>query len=74
MKITWKIINDTLRRKSSTSCDAHFKSNGQIIKNHDEIAEQFNHYFISIGSKLSQEIQHMNDHNHYLRNPILSPN
>ena len=69
MKTTWKIINVTLRRKSSTSnCDAHFISNGQIIKNHDEIADQFNHFYISIGSKLSQEIQPMNDHKHYLRN------
>ena len=42
MKTTWKIINDTLRRKSSTSCDTHFISNGQLIKNHDEIADQFN--------------------------------
>ena len=67
-----EIINDTLRRKSSTSCDAHFISNGQIIKNHDEIADQFNHFFISIGSKLSQEIQPMNDHKHYLRNPTES--
>ena len=50
MKTTWKIINDTLRRKSSSSnCDAHFLSNGQIIKNHDEIAHHFNHFFISIG-------------------------
>ena len=50
MKTTWRIINDTLRRKSSTSnCDAHFLSNGQIIKNHDEIANQFNQFFISIG-------------------------
>ena len=66
MKTTWKIINDTLRRKSSTSnCDAHFIYNCQIIQNHDEIADQFNHFFISIGSKLSQEIQPMNDHKHY---------
>ena len=72
MKTTWKIINDTLRRKSSTSCDAHFISNGQIIKNHDEIADQFNHFFISIGSKLSREIQPMNDHKQYLRNPTES--
>ena len=73
MKTTWKIINDTLRRKSSTSnCDAHFISNDQIIKNHDEIADQFNHFFISIGSKLSQGIQPMNDHKHYLRNPTES--
>ena len=72
MKTTWKIINDTLRRKSSTSCDAHFISNGQIIKNHDEIADQFNHFFISIGSKLSPEIQPMNDHKQYLRNPTES--
>ena len=71
-RMTWKIINDILRRKSSTSCDAHFISNGQIIKNHDEIADQFNHFFISIGSKLSQEIQPMNDHKHYLRNPTES--
>ena len=72
MKTTWKIINDTLRRKSSTSCDAHFTSNGQIIKNRDEIADQFNHFFISIGSKLSREIQPMNDHKQYLRNPTES--
>ena len=72
MKTTWKIINDTLRKKSSTSCDAHFISNGQIIKNHDEIADQFNHFFISIGSKLSREIQPMNDHKQYLRNPTES--
>ena len=72
MTSTWRIISDTLRRKSSISCDAHFKSNGQIIPNHDEIADQFNHFFISIGSKLSQEIQPMNDHNHYLRNPTES--
>ena len=72
MKTTWKIINDTLRRKSSTSCDALFISNGQIIKNHDEIADQFNHFFISIGSKLSQEIQPMNDHKQYSRNPTKS--
>ena len=69
MKTTWKIINDTLRRKSSTS---NFISNDQIIKNHDEIADQFNHFFISIGSKLSQGIQPMNDHKHYLRNPTES--
>ena len=30
------------------NCDAHFISNGQIHKNHDENADQYIHFFICL--------------------------
>ena len=48
---TWQTINDTLNRKRrSKDCPQEFiLSNGKIISDHKQIANEFNDFFINIG-------------------------
>ena len=48
---TWQTINDTLNRKrrSKDFPQEFILSNGKIISDHKQIANEFNDFFISIG-------------------------
>ena len=57
VKKIWTIINSILSRKeSSPSNEKSFKVNNSLISGPSEIANQFNKYFVEIGSKLASQI------------------
>ena len=49
MKQTWSVIKDTLQRKLHSSPSSKFILNNNTITDLDEIATEFNKYFITIG-------------------------
>ena len=67
MKHTWSVIKDTLQRKTKCS----FIHDGRIINNPNEIAKEFNLYFISVSQTIANDISapwsfdkyHTNNHN-----------
>ena len=54
IKQTWFVIKDTLQKKKQSSITAQFILNNRIITEPDEIANEFNAYFIDIGQLLSE--------------------
>ena len=56
IKKTWETINDVMNRERKSELPESFNINGQPIKDHKIIANQFNSYFSNIGNKLSSEI------------------
>ena len=59
VKQTWSVIKDTLQRKLHSSPSSKFilNNNTCTITDLDEIATEFNKYFINIGRSLSDQIQ-----------------
>ena len=57
VKQTWSVIKDTLQRKLHSSPSSKFILNNNTITDLDEIATEFNKYFINIGRSLSDQIQ-----------------
>ena len=57
VKQTWSFIKDTLQRKLHSSPSSKFILNNNTITDLDEIATEFNKYFINIGRSLSDQIQ-----------------
>ena len=60
IKKTWKIINELCSnsKKQTTNKINQIKtSEGSTLENDMEIAQEFNNYFSTIGSKLAEEIQ-----------------
>ena len=53
---TWQIINELISRKSGKSSVGELRVNGQSVTNTTELAEEFNHHFAAIGTKLASEI------------------
>ena len=56
IKQTWSVIKDTLQRKNQSRTTAQFILNNRIITDLDEIANEFNAYFVGIGRLLSEQI------------------
>ena len=56
IKQTWSVIKDTLLRKKQSRTTAQFILNNRIITDLDEIANEFNAYFVGIGQLLSVQI------------------
>ena len=56
VKQTWFVIKDTLQRKLHSSPSSKFILNNNTITDLDEIATEFNKYFINIGRSLSDQI------------------
>ena len=56
VKQTWSVIKDTLQRKLHSSPSSKFILNNNTITDLDEIATEFNKYFINIGRSLSDQI------------------
>ena len=56
-KKVWEAINDLTNRKTKTSAPNKLqKENGDIITDSDEIAEEFNNFFVNIGSSMAKSI------------------
>ena len=60
MKKTWNVINSVLNRSSKTN-SAHdkFVKDGHIITGKHNISNEFNDYFVNIGSNLAQKIDNV---------------
>ena len=74
MKISWKIINDTLsKNKRSSEILSTFSHNGKELTDPTEITNAFNTHFVNIGKTLASEIVNNNpdnaDYTQYLNNP-----
>ena len=53
---TWQIINELTSRMSGKSSVRELRVNRQSVTNPVELAEEFNHHFATIGTKLASEI------------------
>ena len=70
IKRTWQLINEVLGNNSNKNISDHFMINNECISNPKHIANQFNNFFVSVGSNQARNITQHNDmtHNYYLRN------
>ena len=70
IKLTWRLINEVLGNNPNKSISAKFNINDKCITNQQEIANHFNSFFASIGTKISQQIKNHDqiDHRQYLIN------
>ena len=66
IKQTWSVIKDTLQRKKQSRTTAQFILNNRIITDLDEIANEFNAYFVGIGRLLSEQIHSDSSSQDYL--------
>ena len=57
IKKTWLLINETINRKLKKHNISEFIIDNRKISDPNEIANQFNEYFINIGNTLSEQIQ-----------------
>ena len=74
MKNTWRGIKQFIRRKSGkrAQCPQNIVINNKTITDLKTIAEAFNEYFASVGSKLAQTIPHVNkSYTAYLNTPSM---
>ena len=53
---SWKIIKGILNKNNSKNVQSTFCANGRLISDKNEIAEQFNNFFVNIGPTLSNKI------------------
>ena len=67
VKKTWSVIKETLQRKKKHEMPNEFVWNNHSITDMNEIANEFNRYFISIGHSLSEKIQSVHSSKEYLR-------
>ena len=56
IKQTWTIIKVTLHRKTKCELPNQFFIGNRAVTNPDEIANEFNEYFVNIGRLLSEQI------------------
>ena len=63
---TWSVIKETLQRKKKHEMHTEFVWNNHAITDMNEIANEFNRYFISIGHSLSEKIQSVHSSEEYL--------
>ena len=66
IKQTWAIIKDTLQNKAREELPKKYLLNDRTLTNMDEIANEFNKYFINIGRLLSEEITSGHSSDEYL--------
>ena len=66
IKQTWSVIKDTLQKKLHSAPSNKFILNNVTIRDPDEIANEFNRYFINIGRSLSDQIQSIHSSHDYL--------
>ena len=60
-KKIWEAINDLTNTKTKTSVPNKLqKENGDIVTDSDEIAEEFNNFFVNIGSSMAKSIPPVN--------------
>ena len=63
---TWSVIKETLQRKKKHKMPKEFVWNNHAITDMNEIANEFNRYFISIGHSLSEKILSVHSSEEYL--------
>ena len=70
IKLTWRLINEVLGNNPNKSISTKFNINDKCITDQQEIANHFNSFFASIGTKISQQIKNHDqiDHRQYLIN------
>ena len=66
IKQTWTIIKDTLQRKSKCEIPNQFFIGNRMLTDSDEIANEFNNYFVNIGRLLSEQITSPHTSEEYL--------
>ena len=66
IKQTWTIIKDTLQRKIKCETPSQFVIGNRTVTNPDEIANEFNKYFVNIGRLLSEQINSPHNSEDYL--------
>ena len=66
IKQTWSVIKNTLQKNARCPDSTKFVLNNRMITNLDEIAIEFNIYFINIGRLLNDQIQAVTSSNDYL--------
>ena len=71
MKQTWTIIKDTLQRKSKCEIHIQFSIGNRMLTDSDEIANEFNNYFVNIGRLLLERITSPRTNEEYI---IYRPN
>ena len=57
IKLTWRLINEVLGNDPNKSISTKFNINDKCITDQQEIANHFNSFFASIGTKISQQIK-----------------
>ena len=68
MKHTWSVIKDTLQGKTKCEPPCSFIHDGRIINNPNEIAKEFNLYFISVSQTIANDISASWSFDKYLTN------
>ena len=70
IKLTWCLINEVLGNNPNKSISTKFNINDKCKTDQQEIANHFNSFFASIGTKISQQIKNHDqiDHRQYLIN------
>ena len=70
IKLTWRLINEVLGNNPNKSISTKFNINDKCITDQQKIANHFNSFFASIGTKISQQIKNHDqiDHRQYLIN------
>ena len=66
IKQTWSVIKNTLQKNVRCPDSTKFVLNNHIIASLDEIANEFNKYFVNIGKSLSDQIQSVTTSEDYL--------
>ena len=66
IKQTWSVIKNTLQKNVRCLDSTKFVLNNHIITNLDEIANEFNKYFVNIGKSLSDQIKSVPTSEDYL--------
>ena len=70
IKLTWRLINEVLGNNPNKNISTKFNINDKCITDQQEIANHFNSFFASIGTKISQQTKTHDqiDHRQYLIN------
>ena len=66
IKQTWSVITHTLQKNVRCPDSTNFVLNNRMITNLDEIANEFNKYFVNIGRSLNDRIQSVTTSDDYL--------
>ena len=66
IKQTWSVIKHTLQKNARCPDSTNFVLNNLMITNLDEIANEFNKYFVNIGRSLNDRIQSVTTSDDYL--------
>ena len=66
IKKTWLIINQTLSNKKTSDLSQSFSIGNKLTSDPNEIANEFNKYFINIGKQVSNQIVPMQSFQSYI--------